>query len=358
MPGTRPAGWYPDPWGTPEERWFDGAAWTPRTRAPAASPDAARAVGTGAEPAAGAPDAAPATERAGGTSVAPSDGVPAARVPAGWYPDPWGAAPLRFWDGAAWTGFVSGHPAGPALGEVGARDAPAGPGGTAAAPAGTDPAAALLARQLADEQVHARLARAALGVAGPAAAIGVVGLASRLRWVIDRWPALRDPQRRSGALAELTGGFVAVVGQIVVATLLVAAVMFLLWWQRAARVAARSGAGGDRWVRPGRALGAFFVPVANLWLPYLVARGLAAGAQDARRLAGRWWAAVVGFVAASVAMVTAAFWHVPTMSVLAGLSVALALGAAGAGRRFVDAVTRVHAGLAGPGLTTSAEHTG
>ena len=24
-------------------------------------------------------------------------------VPPGWYPDPWGAAPLRWWDGRAWS---------------------------------------------------------------------------------------------------------------------------------------------------------------------------------------------------------------------------------------------------------------
>lgn len=28
---------------------------------------------------------------------------------AGWYPDPWGAAALRWWDGTAWTGHVAGE---------------------------------------------------------------------------------------------------------------------------------------------------------------------------------------------------------------------------------------------------------
>ena len=46
---------------------------------------------------------------------------PGDRAPAGvdsggaWYPDPWGHAPLRWWDGERWTDHVSGPqvPAGP-----------------------------------------------------------------------------------------------------------------------------------------------------------------------------------------------------------------------------------------------------
>lgn len=32
--------------------------------------------------------------------------------PAGWYPDPYGQAPLRFWDGTGWTPHAAGPPAG------------------------------------------------------------------------------------------------------------------------------------------------------------------------------------------------------------------------------------------------------
>lgn len=32
-------------------------------------------------------------------------------TPAGWYPDPWGLSPARWWDGHEWTGFVAEPPA-------------------------------------------------------------------------------------------------------------------------------------------------------------------------------------------------------------------------------------------------------
>jgi hypothetical protein len=39
----------------------------------------------------------------------PLDGVPssaAAKWAAGWYADPWGKAPQRYWEGAEWTGYT------------------------------------------------------------------------------------------------------------------------------------------------------------------------------------------------------------------------------------------------------------
>lgn len=53
-----PAGWYPDPSGAEQERWWDGAAWTPQVRQHAAtvtSPSPQPAPYTGAAVAASAP---------------------------------------------------------------------------------------------------------------------------------------------------------------------------------------------------------------------------------------------------------------------------------------------------------------
>lgn len=37
--------------------------------------------------------------------------APTERHPAGWYPDPWGIAPWRWWDGGSWSAAVGGGPA-------------------------------------------------------------------------------------------------------------------------------------------------------------------------------------------------------------------------------------------------------
>jgi hypothetical protein len=59
-------------------------------------------------PASGPPPVVPPADAGSTTSTpsTPSDppvGTPPVPVAAGWYPDPWGAAPLRWWDGAAWS---------------------------------------------------------------------------------------------------------------------------------------------------------------------------------------------------------------------------------------------------------------
>jgi hypothetical protein len=40
-------------------------------------------------------------------AVAPEPPASSTGVPAGWYADPWGMTPLRWWDGSTWTGYVN-----------------------------------------------------------------------------------------------------------------------------------------------------------------------------------------------------------------------------------------------------------
>jgi hypothetical protein len=57
--------------------------------------------------------------------------------PAAWFPDPWGAAEMRYWDGSQWTGHV--HP--PAVSQAPAAT-PAQPTSVGAPPAAASPVAA------------------------------------------------------------------------------------------------------------------------------------------------------------------------------------------------------------------------
>lgn len=82
-----PAAWYPDPYGAPLNRWWDGSSWTDHTQARVAETDHRP---TAIEP------------------VEPSffDAFNPGR-PAGWYPHPTIAGQQRWWDGNDWTEHVS-----------------------------------------------------------------------------------------------------------------------------------------------------------------------------------------------------------------------------------------------------------
>ena len=99
---ARAPGWYPDPWGTPDERYFDGVAWARTTRRAGGldtPPDPGRRSAT---PGAPRDDPAATLRRRRGChrpgATVPADRAPTA-APPGWHPDPWAAASLRYWDG-------------------------------------------------------------------------------------------------------------------------------------------------------------------------------------------------------------------------------------------------------------------
>ncbi|MGW2472069.1 DUF4328 domain-containing protein [Streptomyces sp. NPDC001665] len=85
-------------------------------------------------------------------------------------------------------------------------------------------------------------------------------------------------------------------------TLLATGIVFLVWFRRARRNAEVFDAYAQS-MRPGWAIGAWFVPIGNLWLPYRVASGIwtasapigTPGGRPAapRGLLNAWWAALV-----------------------------------------------------------------
>jgi hypothetical protein len=120
-PAAPVPGFYADPLDPAGERWWDGATWTEGVRqleradAPAAAPADDPLV-----PAATDGPATPPTTPT--TPTAPAQEPAAPSVPAGLYPDPYGEAPLRWWDGRQWTVSTSG------AGMPGAIPVPRGPG--------------------------------------------------------------------------------------------------------------------------------------------------------------------------------------------------------------------------------------
>jgi len=80
--GGVPAGWYPDPLGLQQLRWWDGAAWTESTSDVPGAPDEAARPSDGVGGAAGGPTEAGSLEEAGGAGAASVAVVPEPFAPA------------------------------------------------------------------------------------------------------------------------------------------------------------------------------------------------------------------------------------------------------------------------------------
>lgn len=317
MSGTREIGWYPDPWGTDDERYFDGSAWTRSVRRPG-GPNVPPLVDLppvlDSPP---APSVAPAPPPA--PSVEPGPPPPAAEPEApaaptaGWYADPWTDGALRYWDGRQWTGHVNTAP-------------PAAP---------VPPVSSV---RTGDVATAARWARLGLLWGGPALGLAMIGDAFQWKWMADHWDELTKP----GATVDSSGNSgAAVLVQLAGIAFVVSLVLFLIWFHRAASTAAASGLPTRR--SPGLATASFFIPVLNIWWPYQSAVDMLPADHPGRAAIRRWWMLWIAFWLGFWAEIAAAFQSVTLLAIVTGITVVLAMLSAMAARAVVSEITDAHA---------------
>ena len=343
---TRAAGWYEDPWGTNDERYYDGSAWTRQTRiigasdaatiwpplpvgldappappappAPTDAPQSPAPAPESASPWTGTPDPAPpgtisdaarvdgpADRVAGPPDAAPAPAPAPPAVPAGWHPDPWALSALRWWDGSGWTGHVSG-------------------------PAATKPI------DIVGERALARWVHPLLLVGGLAQAFGMFVNASQAKWFVEHWDQLTTPGANTPS--PPSGG--ALTGLIFPLTIAVS-VLFLLWFYRAASTAWASGLPARR--GPLLSTLSFIIPVLNLWWPYQAAMAMVPADDSRRVVIQRWWMLwLVGTLCGYLIYPAQAIFNTTAAIIVAAVGAVAMLGAALAARVVVQYVTSTH----------------
>lgn len=319
---TRAPGWYPDPWGTDHERYFDGSAWARDTRplggavddtrpgsdatawpAPAVGPAPAQPV----VPSAAAPATSPAV-----VPTAPAVPPDPAAVPAGWHPDPWGVGALRWWDGSQWTGHVSG----PAASEAKPVDAPA-------------------------ERALARWLRPTLILAAVTSAASQLSSVDQIQWIADHWDALMKGQRTTSQLPAGPSGPIGAIAQMSTIFGIAAVVLFLLWFYRAASNGWAAGLPARR--SPMLATVSFIIPILNLWWPLQSTLDMVPSDAPNRNLIRWWWVCwlLAGFCGVAGVPVAFAYGRDATQVVM-GVGAAAILAAGVLASVVVEYVTRAH----------------
>jgi hypothetical protein len=239
--------------------------------------------------------------------MSPPPGSPPASIPAGWHPDPWGQAPLRWWDGQAWTAHLSDPQ--PAPGQFGG-------------PLPVD----------AREQVGLAEGTAAwltkLVLAMPLVTFGsIVGFGVVFRRVFDLIDDLdtspgADPDAQAqiffDSFGTISGGFALV--QLLNLIALAVLVMRMVWTYRMVNAARALGRGGTR--EPGLACAGWIIPIVNLWFPYQTMRDLFPETERPSNRLTTWWVTyVIGLFGVST---TAVAFFFP-LSALIGIAVLAAL---------------------------------
>lgn len=239
----------------------------------------------------------------------------------GWYPDPSNpAAGQRWWDGQQWTHHAVGYGPGPGRGLD--RDA---------------------------EVRSANSARVALVVGAGLYALQFLVLSlvyhsfwSNFQHTMDQ---AQNGTTASPGLPGFQGSLLVGEGALQLASigLLAVGIVFLVWFHRAATVARAAGLPAR--YSPGLAVGAWFIPFANWFMPYQAAVDLLPPGHPQRGVVGRWWVLWLGTQFVGIFVGLASLASVGLGVAIGLIGVVIAVSAAAAGREVVRIVTETHAQL-------------
>lgn len=233
----------------------------------------------------------------------------------GWYTDPDGSGGWRWWDGKVWTGHTQ--------------------------PAGSAPSAVRSPQSaLEDERGVVKWARLAILVYAGAMLVTPLLLwrmQALFRGILE---GTVGPVEAEAMAEEFSTGWIQLPGWLQTLALII----LLVWIYRAAVTAGRLGIPARR--SPGWAVGAWFVPVINLWWPCQSLRDLLPHGHPTRqRITILWLAGILGGVVATVGSVMT-FTGSRLGLTLASTGIVVMAGVLVAGRGVIADVLAVHEDMA------------
>lgn len=229
----------------------------------------------------------------------------------GWFPDPWGHAPLRWWDGAQWSAYTSGAAFAPLVG----------------AGYGVD-----------DRRRESRLAGPARWAVAAWAALTLVQSEATIHTLRTFHDQLQTALDQPGSAAHFSAMSPAV--SLLGLVGLVAAGVFLTWQYRAARVARSLGYPAR--VSPALGVWSWIIPFGSLWLPYQALVDCLPPGHPARGRCRQAWLCFLGYTAAAVIFVLVGILGGSPGPVLV-LAALLLVAAVGLGWGCVAAIEADHA---------------
>lgn len=254
----------------------------------------------------------------------------------GWYPDPWGTAKHRWFDGEAWTQqvFPPDVTAEPDVAQVPATPVGGGDGAPTWMPQRHPHA------QFDRESRLGRILAAVMPFAGFAVVATSVSSLAVMRWLADNWDEFMTAAEAGRTVEPVLPGWVSLLSWVGQFPLLVIQIMFLVWCYRAARLGADLGIPARR--SPGWAVGSWIIPILNFWWPYQSVADAVPPGDPSREIIRHWWTLWIVMTLSSFVVLATAFAPMAVSIAVVLVHAVLALAAAYAARRMLTTVVAVH----------------